>query len=75
MFKRRFKSNLQGSENSNLTLTLPENKQEGLLPNSFYETSKTTEQDQRKYDKRKVKANLSCKERYISNKQCICKQN
>lgn len=50
MFNRRFKSNLQGSENSNLTLTLPENKQEGLLPNSFYETNKTTEQDQRKYE-------------------------
>lgn len=49
MFNRRFKSNLQGSENSNLTLTLPENKQEGLLTH-FYETNKTTEQDKRKYE-------------------------
>lgn len=48
MFNRRFKSNLRGSESSNLTLTLPENKQEGLLPNSFYETNKTTEQVERK---------------------------
>ena len=51
MFDRRFKSNLQGSENSNLIRTLSENKQERLLPNSFYETNKTTEQDQRKYEK------------------------
>lgn len=41
-FKRRLKSNFQGSENFSLT----ENKQEGLLPNLFYDTSKTTEQDQ-----------------------------
>lgn len=75
MFNRRFKSNLQGSENSNLTLTLPENKQEGLLPNSFYETSKTTEQDERKYEKGKVKANLTLKQRHVNNNQYICKQN
>lgn len=34
--------------NFNLTPTLTENKQEGLLPNTFLEASKTTEQDQTK---------------------------
>lgn len=72
MFNRRFKSSLQGSESSNLTLTLPENKQEGLLPDSFYETNKTTEQVEMKG---RDKANLTLKQRHINNNQYICKQN
>lgn len=66
----RFKSNLQGSENSNLTLTLPEDEQEGLLPKSFYETSQTTEHGQQKREKGKLKANVNHRDTSTITNMC-----